>query len=346
MRLLFGAILAQHDNAAHRTPTATSMPTKRQTLAALASLAAAPFAGAQAWPSAPLKVLVGFPPGSTPDLAARSISDGLAAALGQPVVIENRPGASGNIAADLVAKARDDHTVGVMINGNLTVAKLLNPANAFDPAKDFAPVSLIGTAPLVLVAAGSASGSTPQELLAWARGLGGQANYGTPGNGTVGHLGMELIAGKTGLAPVHVPFAGNPQVINAMVGGQVQLALLPPGLAMPQVRAGRLKAIAVTASVRSGLVPDLPTLREIGVAGAELEVWTAMAAPSTMAPARVAKLSEALVATIRSAPVRQRLLDVGWQAAATSPEGLANRMKADAAVLAAIIKARGIRSDS
>ena len=329
------------------------MPTKRHVLATLASVVASPLgfvlprARAQAaWPSAPLKILVGFPPGSTPDLAARAVSDGLAAALGQPVVVENRPGASGNIAADLVAKARDEHTVGVMINGNLTVARLLNPANPFDPARDFAPVSLIGTAPLVLVAAGSAIGSTPQELLAWARGLGNQANYGTPGNGTVGHLGMELIAGKTGLAPVHVPFAGNPQVVNAMIGGQLQLALLPPGLAMPQVRAGKLKAIAVTAPVRSSLVPELPTLREIGVAGAELEVWTALAAPATLAPARVARLSTALVETIRSPQVRQRLLNVGWQAAATSPEGLANRMKADTAQLGAIIRSRGIKADS
>lgn len=326
------------------------MPTKRRVLAALAAAPLAftlPAARAQGgWPSAPLKILVGFPPGSTPDLAARAVSEGLAAALGQPVVIENRPGASGNIAADLVAKARDEHTVGVMINGNLTVAKLLNPANPFDPAKDFAPVSLIGTAPLVLVAAGTATGSTPQELLAWARALGAQANYGTPGIGTVGHLGMELIAGKTGLAPVHVPFPGNPQVINAMIGGQVQLALLPPGLAMTQVRGGKLKAIAVTAPVRSSLVPELPTLREIGVNGAELEVWTALAAPATLAPARVARLSAALVETIRMPEVRQRLLNVGWQAAATSPEGLANRMKADTAQLGAIIKARSIKADS
>jgi len=115
---------------------------------------------------------------------------------------------------------------------------------------------------------------------------------------------------------------------------------------MPQVRAGKLKAIAVTAPVRSSLVPELPTLREIGVAGAELEVWTALAAPATLAPARVARLSTALVETIRSPQVRQRLLNVGWQAAATSPEGLANRMKADTAQLGAIIRSRGIKADS
>ncbi len=299
-----------------------------------------------AWPTQPLKILVGFPPGSTPDLAARAISDALAKSLGQPVVVENRPGASGNIAADLVAKAKDNHTIGVMINGNLTVAKLLNPALGFDPVKDFAPLSLIGTAPLLFTVAGSATGRTPVELLQWARSLEGRGNYGTPGNGTVGHLGMELIKSKTGIAAVHVPFTGNPQVINAMLGGQIQMALLPPGLALPHVKSGKLKAIGVTSPGRSSLVTDQPTLREADVVGADLEIWTAAAAPATMPKPIVAKLSAALVEAIRNADSRQRLLNAGWQAVGTAPEGLTNRMKADTNQLGGIIMMRGIKLDS
>lgn len=323
------------------------MITKRQLLQALAASPIAltlPGARAQGtWPDRPLRLLVGFPPGSTPDLAARAISDGLAKVLGQPVVVDNKPGASGNIAADLVAKSTDQHTVGVVINGNLTVAKLLNPATPFDPAKDFAPVSLLTTAPLVLVAAGSAPGNTPAELLAWAKGLGDKGNYGTPGPGTVGHLGMELLKSKTGIAAAHVPFNGNPAVVNALIGGQIQLSLLPPGLAMGQVKAGKLKAIAVTSPVRSGLVPELPTLRDAGVTGTDLEVWTAMVGPASMPPAAVAKLSAAVVEVIRQPETRERLLNVGWQTAGTAPEGLANRMRADTQQLGNIIRSQGIK---
>lgn len=324
------------------------MLTKRQVLAALAAM---PFTlsaarAAEPWPSRPVRLVVGFPGGSTPDVVARAISDGLARKLGQTVVVENKPGASGNIAADLVAKSTDEHTLGIVINGNLTVAKLLNPATPFDPARDFAPISLLTTAPLVLVAAGSAPGTTPAELLKWARDLGDRGNYGTPGPGTVGHLGMELLKSKTGIAATHVPFNGNPAVVTALIGGQIHLSLLPPGLAMPQVRAGKLKAIATTSPVRSSLVPELPTLREVGVTGTDLEVWTALVGPASLPKATVAKVSSAVVELLRDPAVRSRLLNAGWQAAGTAPEGLSNRMRADTALLGGIIRSRGIKAGS
>lgn len=330
------------------------MITKRQLLATLAAAPLALGSGtlraqvrqraeASGWPTRPLRILVGFPGGSTPDIVARALADELARTLGQPVVVENKPGASGNIAADLVAKATDGHTVGVVINGNLTVAKMLNPATPFDPAKDFAPISLLTTAPLVLVAPGSATGDTPAQLLAWAKGLGDKANYGTPGGGTVGHLGMELLKSKTGIAAVHVPFNGNPAVVTALIGGQIQLSLLPPGLAMPQVRAGKLKAIAVTSPVRSALVPEVATLREAGVGGTDLEVWTALVGPATMPPAVAAKLSAAVVDVIRQPQTRTRLLNAGWQTTGTAPQALVNRMRDDTALLGGIIKSRGIQ---
>jgi tripartite-type tricarboxylate transporter receptor subunit TctC len=145
---------------------------------------------------------------------------------------------------------------------------------------------------------------------------------------------------------VHVPFAGNPQVVAALISGQIQLALLPPGLAMPQVKSGKLKAIAVTSPVRSPFAPELPTLREIGVTGTDLEIWTAFAGPATMPKPIVAKLSAALVEAARTPESRGRLFAAGWQMAGTAPEGLANRMRADTAQLAGIIMMRGIRADS
>lgn len=327
-------------------------PVRRTVLMlAIAALSGAAFAQkslkAQAapWPVKPLRIMVGFPGGSTPDLVARTIAEPLSKALGQPVIVENRPGAGGNIAADLVAKATDDHTIGVMINGNLTIARLLNPSTPFDPQKDLAPISLIGTAPLLLTAPANAPGNNAQEFLLAARNAGNKWSYGTPGVGTVGHIGMELLKTKTNIDPVHVPYPGNPQVINAMMGGQIQLSLLPPGLAAAQIRAGKLKAIGVTSSGRSPLVPEFASLDEGGVRGFQLEIWTAAAAPISMPKPIVAKLSALISEIARSPEVRQKLFQQGWQVAGTSSEGLANRIKADTALLGGVIAMRGIKAE-
>lgn len=309
--------------------------------ATLAQKAAKP----AAWPTKPLRIMVGFPGGSTPDLVARTIAEPLSKALGQPVIVENRPGAGGNIAADIVAKATDNHTIGVMINGNMTIAKLLNPATPFDPLKDLAPISLIGTAPLLLTAPANAPGNNVQEFFLAARNAGNKWSYGTPGVGTVGHLGMELLKTKTNIDPVHVPYPGNPQVINAMIGGQIQLSLLPPGLAAAQIRAGKLKAIGVTSGGRSPLVPEFPSLAEGGLRGFQLEIWTAAAGPASLPKPIVAKLSSLISDIARTPEVRQKLFQQGWQVAGTSSEGLANRIKADTALLGGVIATRGIKAE-
>ena len=297
------------------------------------------------WPSQTLRIVVGFPGGSSPDLTARAFAEPLSKALGQPVIVENKVGAAGNIAADYVAKATDGHTIGLMINGNMTIAKLLNPKLPYDPLKDLTPISLIGTSPLVLTAPLGSPGASAKEFLAAARSAGDKWNYGTPGVGTVGHLGMELLKSKTGMAPVHVPYPGYPQVATAMIGGDLQLSLLPPALAMAQIRAGKLRAIGITASVRSVLVPELPSLAEAGVPGFNLEIWNGVAASNAMPKAAVARLSALFSEIARSPEMRQKLALQGWQVAGTSAEGLANRVKADTALLGGIIAAQGIKID-
>lgn len=305
---------------------------------ALAQTLAAP----ALWPTKPLRIIVGFSAGSSPDLTARALAEPLAKALGQPVIVDNRPGASGNIAADMVAKATDGHTLGLMINGNLTIARLLNPKTPYDPFKDLAPVSLIGTAPLVLVVPASFEGQS-QHFVRTGLHAGATWSYGTPGQGTVAHLGMEMLKARTGLAPVHVPYPGNPQVINALLGGQIQLALLPPGLAMAQVRAARLKAIGVTSAGRSALVPELPCLSELGIQGFDLEVWNGLAAPAGLPPSVRARLAAVTSEIVRGPDMRQRLFSQGWQVVGSSPEGLANRMRQDAALLGGVIARLGIK---
>ncbi|MEN9887986.1 MAG: hypothetical protein RL559_23 [Pseudomonadota bacterium] len=307
------------------------------------SLAVLPLLGrAATWPHKPLRLVVGFPAGSSPDLTARALAEPLSRALGQPVVIENKVGAGGNIAADAVAKASDGHTLGLMINGNMTVAGLLNPKLGFDPLRDFAPVSLLGTAPLLLAAPVNSPGEIPAQWLAQARQAGSQLSYGSPGVGTVAHLGMELLKAKTGLAAVHVPYPGNPQIINAMLGGQIQLALLPPGLAMAQIKAGKLRAIGLTSSGRSTLAPEVPSLAELGVKDYQLEIWNALAAPARMPAADVRQLATLVSEIVRGPEMRQRLFQQGWQVVGSAPEGLARRIAADTQSLGAIIRQQNI----
>jgi tripartite-type tricarboxylate transporter receptor subunit TctC len=310
---------------------------------AAAAVCAVPVWAHSAWPSRPVRLLVGFPPGSSPDLTARTLADPLAQALGQPVVVENRPGAGGNIAAEQVARASDGHTLGLMINGNLTIAKILNPATPYDPHRDLAPVSLIGTAPLVLTA-GQRLPADAAALVAAGREAGDRWNYGSPGVGTVAHIGMEMLKAAAGWQAVHVPYPGNPQVVTAMTQGDVQVALLPPGIAMPQVQAGRLRAVGVTSAGRSTLAPQVPSLAEVGLRGFELEIWNAVAAPAAMPAAHIQRVASALVQIARQPDVRQKLFAQGWQVAGTSPEGLAHRMRTDTARMKAVIERVGIRA--
>ena len=276
-------------------------------------------------------------------MSARTLAEPLARALGQPVIVENRVGASGNIAADLVAKATDDHTLAVLINGNLTSARQLYANLPYDPVKDFTPISLLTTAPLLLVAPATLPGGA--EFLTAARQAGSQWNYGSVGVGSVGHLGMELIKSRLpGMAPVHVPYSGNPQVITAMLGGQIQLALMPPGIALPHIRAGKLQAIGLTGG-RSLLAPGVPPLADAGLQNVNLEVWTALVGPARLSKAAQARLSANVPRIIRDAETRQKLFAQGWQVVGTSPEGLSSRLKDETAVLGAIIQTRGIKID-
>jgi len=295
----------------------------------------------ESWPTKPVRIIVGFPGGSSPDTTARTLAEPLSRALGQPVIVENRPGASGNIAADLVAKATDDHTLGIVINGNLTSAKLLYPQLPYDPAKDFALISLLTTAPLILVAPASAPGGA--EFFAAARQGGSQWNYGSVGNGSVAHLGLELIKSRApGFVPVHIPFAGNPQVVTALLGGQIQMGLMPPGVAMPQVRAGKLRAIGL-AGGRSSLVPDIAPLADVGIKNVNLEVWNALIGPARLPAAAQARLAAEVPKIIRDADTRQKLFNQGWKAVGTSPDGLKSRIRQETAILGNIIQSRNIK---
>ena len=241
---------------------------------------------AVAWPTRPVRMVVPYPPGSTPDLVARYVSEKLGSAIGQPVIIDNRVGAGGNIGTGHVARAKPDgYTLLFTINGPLVTAPLLYSRLDYDPGRDFVPVALIATSPSVLVVDARLPVRTVADLRAYAAARPGKLAYGSVGKGSSAHLTMEQFKTRAEIDLLHVPYASYAQVVTAMLGGHVQVAFMVPGSAMPQVQTGKLRALAVTAPARSMLLPDLPTMIESGFSQLESTTWQALLAPvNTPAP--------------------------------------------------------------
>lgn len=301
---------------------------------------------AQAWPTKPIKLVVPFPPGSSPDIIARLVAEPLAQALGQPVVIDNRPGAGGNIGTGAVAKAEPDgHTLLFTIQGPLVTAPLLSRNLGYDPAKELAPVSLIATSPNVLVVDPKLGAASLADFVRIAKQRKGELNYGSVGNGSASHLAMELFKSRAGLDLVHVPYAGFPQVVNALLAGQVQAAFMVPGIAMGQVRAGKLAALGVTTLGRTASLPELPTFVELGHPGFEAISWQAVLAPAKTPRPVVERVSRELVRIVKSDQVRGRMLGQYFSAAGTAPEGLADLMKTERERWAKVIQAAGVKPE-
>lgn len=317
--------------------------------AALTALAMQPLAtlaqSGAVWPTKPLRIIAGYPSGSSPDVLARLLAEHLTKSLGQPVIVENKPGAGGNIGAELIAKADDGHTIGIIGNGPLTSSKFLYTKLAYDPLKDFAPIALVGSAPLVWVAPKSAVTGSVADYIKSVQAAGDKVNYGSIGAGSGGHLGMELIKERLGLQAVHVPFAGGPAILNAMLGGQIQITLLPGSTVAPLVQSGKLAAIAVSTAERSPLEPNLPSMTEIGARGVNIEVWNAIMAPVKMPETNQARLNTEIAKILETKEVREKLLQLGWKVEDTSPKALAARIKSDTALYGALITAKGYKLD-
>ncbi len=300
---------------------------------------------ADAWPTKPIRIIVGYPAGSSPDVQARLIAEPLARALGQSVVVENKPGASSNIGADAIAKAEDGHTIGVIGNGPLTSSKFLYAKLPYDPVTDFAPIALIGTAPLVWVTAKPAAERSVATFISQLKADGDKQAYGSVGPGSGGHLGMELLKQALGIGPIHVPFNGGPPILNAIIGGQVQMTLLPASTVSPLVQAGKLEAVAVTSAKRTPLAPTLPSMEEIGAKGINIEVWNAVMAPARMPAAHQARLSQELEKILSSREIRQKLFLQGWKVDDASAKGLAARIQQDTKTYRDIIVRNKIKID-
>ncbi len=301
---------------------------------------------AASWPTRPIHLIVPFPAGSSPDLIARILAEKLPQSLGQAVVVENRPGAGGNLGTALVAKAAPDgYTIGISIPGPLAVNTVLYRKMEYDPFRDLAPVSLVGASPNVLVVDPRLNVGSVKEFVALAKSQPGKLNYGSVGNGSTSHLTMELFKEAAGIELVHVPYPGSPQVNAAILGGQIAAGFVVPATAMPLVQAGRLKALAVTTGVRSIVLPEYPTLAEAGYPQVVSTAWNGIVAPAKTPRAIIERLSRELVAALRSEDVREKMLRMYFQPTGTAPAGLANLMRSEVERWGKVIRKTGATAD-
>jgi tripartite-type tricarboxylate transporter receptor subunit TctC len=316
-------------------------------LALAANAAAQPAAtAAKSWPSRAIHLIVPFPAGSSPDLIARILTERLAPALGQPVIVENRPGAGGNLGTALVAKAAPDgYTIGLSIPGPLAVNTVLYRKMEYDPFQDLAPVSLVGASPNVLVVDPKLKVNSVKEFVALAKSQPGKLSYGSVGNGSASHLTMELFKEAAGIELVHVPYPGSPQVNTAILGGQVAAGFVVPATAMPLVQAGKLKALATTTSVRSIVLPEYPTLAEAGYPDVVSTAWNAVVAPAKTPQPIVERLNRELVAILRSEDAREKMFRLYFHPTGSAPAELASLMRSEVERWGKVIRRSGATAD-
>lgn len=311
--------------------------------AAAGPLAWPAFAQATDWPNRPVRMLVPFGPGSTPDIVARLVCEKLNVSLGQPFVVENRAGAGGTIATNQMAKADPDgYTMGISITGPLVNNTVLYKSMPYDPFKDLAPITLAAVQPAVLTVSADLPARTAPELFELLRRNPGKYNYSSVGNGTVAHLAMELIKMRTNTFVVHIVYPSSPAAVLSMLQGDTQMAALAPAAVIPQVKDGKLRALAVTTAERTPTLPDLPTFREIGMPEVQASAWMGFVTRAGTPPAIIQKANAAMAAALRMPDVRQRMANVHMQPVGNSPAEFAAFMQDELRRWTPVIRRTGI----
>jgi tripartite-type tricarboxylate transporter receptor subunit TctC len=298
------------------------------------------------YPNRPVKLVIPFPPGGPLDIIGRLIAQKASEDWGQNVVVDNRPGAGGNIGADLVAKSPPDgYTILMGALSTHAVNPSLYAKMPYDAVKDFAPISLVAITPNVLVVNASLPVSSAKEFVAYAKANSGKLSFGSGSNGSAGHLAGELFKVDTGTDIVHVPYKGGAPATQALLAGDTQFMFDNLANAMPQVKAGKLKALAVTTAERSKLVPELPTMAEAGLAGFDISTWFGLLAPAGTPKDVVAKWNAEVVKILNSPEMRERLTAQGAEAAPTTPEQFAAFIQSEIPKYARIVKISGAKVD-
>jgi len=302
-------------------------------------------AAAQSYPSRPVRVVVPQSPGGTTDFTARLITPKLSERIGQPVVVDNRAGAGSLVGTDLVAKAVPDGYTLLVAASALTIIPSMYKKVPFDPVGDFAPISTLSWYPNVVVVHPSLPVNSIKELVALARARPGTLNYASGGTGTGTQLGALLFAAMAGIDLVHVPYKGGGPAMTALLGGEVQLYFAPMPSALPLVRAGRLKALAVTSRKRSPVAPELPSMAEAGLKDYDESTWNGIFAPARTPASIISKLSAELEAILKTPAMRERLAAEGAEPAWTRPEELAAIVRREVAKWAKVISQAGIQPE-
>lgn len=301
---------------------------------------------AQPYATKPLRMLVGFPPGGANDIVARVTAQRLAEELGQPVLVENRPGNAGVIAAEAVARAAPDGTTLMLgSTGTNSIAPALTTKLPYDPITGLAPVSLVGVAPSCLVVNASVPAQSVRELIALAKARPGRLTYASSGNGTTLHLGAELFKLLAGVDLVHIPYKGNAPALNDVIGGQVDMIIsaLPP--ALPLAKAGKVRILGVTTLERLASAPELPTVAEQGLPGFEIGTWYGVFATGGSPPEAIERLAAALRRALADAKVREQIAAQGIDLASSTPAEFRAFVAAEIAKWSRVVKAAGIKAD-
>ncbi|AZY47909.1 Bug family tripartite tricarboxylate transporter substrate binding protein [Bordetella avium] len=292
-----------------------------------------PVAAHASWPDRPIHLVVPFPPGSSPDLLARTIAEPLSQALQQPIVVDNKPGAGGNIGTRLVSQAKPDgYTLLYTINGPLVTAPTLYKRTlGYDPLKDLAPITLVATSPNVLTVPASLGVDNVEAFVKLARQRGGSMNYGSVGPGSSAHLAMEMFKQEAKIDLTQIPYPGFPQVIAGIISGDIQAAFMVPAIAMPQAKDGRVKALAITSLEPSEALPGIPTMASQGYPGFEAISWNAVLAPAGTPTPIIERLNSELARIINSDAVRKQMLLQYFTPAPSTPEALTQRIRSEKA---------------
>lgn len=302
-------------------------------------------AQAAAWPTRPLRVVVAFPPGGLADVMLRFLQAPLQEALGQPLLIDNRAGAAGNLAAtEVLRSGSDGHTVLVTVTTMESVNPLLFPRLGYDPQADLQPVALLANTQLFLATRASLAPNTLQAFIAHARANPGRLSYGSAGSGTTPHLAGELFKQAAGVFATHIPYRGAAPVIQDLMAGQIDFGFVP-GTAFPMARAGKLKLLAVASRQRSAERPDLPTISEAGLADVYADTLFGVYAPAALPPTHVARLNQAINSLLSTPAVKARYAELAAEALPLGPAQFRDRVRAEARLFGAIVKARGISAD-
>ena len=301
-------------------------------------------AAAQQFPSKPVRVLVGFSAGGAPDIIARMLGVKLQESLGQPVVIENRAGAAGNIAADVLAKSPADGYTLLMGNVSLTISTHATPKPPFDPVQDLDPVGMVASLPLMLVVHNGVPVSSINELITYAKQRPGALNYASVGVGSAHHLSGELLSSLSGAKMVHVPYKGGGAAIQAVLAQETHLLFLTPLALMPHVRAGKMKALGVTSAKRTAAAPEVPTIAEAGVSGFDVDNWHTLFVPRGTPREIVARLNTDLNRVLNQPDVKQQLLaQQGAEAWPSTPEEARAHVRGEVEKWGRLIRTTGTR---